>query len=332
VPPKIRDIFKQADLFMRKNNKMNVLLTAIGSMSAESVISSLREVDNIKIVGCDIYAQNWIPTSQNVDIFYQVPKAFEKEYIPTIKKICKNHKVDFVFPLSDPEVDVLVEEIDLFKRIKTRICVSDKHAIQICRNKLLLHKFFRASKVVKTIPTFNHEELYEDLFKSPVMAKRVNGRSSEGIRILSTIEEIKYFDYSNYVFQPYLTGDIFTVDYIRDTFGNDFSITRKELLRTINGAGLTVEINNNEALSKMVSVIGNELNIIGCVNMEFLFNGKDYLLMDINPRFSAGIAFSAACGYNFAANNLSCFNKKSIDSGIIIKPKLIAKKFTEVIM
>lgn len=75
--------------------------------------------------------------------------------------------------------------------------------------------------------------------------------------------------------------------------GADFSIPREELLRTKNGAGTTVRIVPDSDLMQMASYIGKKLNVRGCINMEFI-RSKDstYYLIDINPRFSAGVAFS----------------------------------------
>jgi carbamoyl-phosphate synthase large subunit len=54
-------------------------------------------------------------------------------------------------------------------------------------------------------------------------------------------------------------------------------------------------------------------------------------LIDINPRFSAGIAFTTNSGYDVVLNHLRCFNNEDIDKQIDIKEQIIIKKFDEVI-
>ena len=49
-----------------------VVVTAIGSFSADIVIKKCRE-NGIRVIGCDVYPGEWIADAGNVDAFYQVP-------------------------------------------------------------------------------------------------------------------------------------------------------------------------------------------------------------------------------------------------------------------
>lgn len=46
--------------------------------------------------------------------------------------------------------------------------------------------------------------------------------------------------------------------------------------------------------------------------MEFIVNEKGRFLIDINPRFSAGIGFSRLIGYDLVNNALNCFLGRNI--------------------
>ena len=60
----------------------NILITAIGSMSFEGVIKTLKSYSVSKIVGCDINDSEYLYPSKQVDIFYKVSKALNpKDYI-----------------------------------------------------------------------------------------------------------------------------------------------------------------------------------------------------------------------------------------------------------
>ena len=104
------------------------------------------------------------------------------------------------------------------------------------------------------------------------------------------------------------------------------------MLRTKNGAGLTVKITNDPMLYDLTTYIGQTLGINGCINMEFIKHDGQYFLIDINPRFSAGIAFSQMVGYNMVINHLNCFIGKNIDSPIQIKEHILTKKYQEEIL
>lgn len=103
---------------------MNILISAIGSMSSEAIISSLRKIGGTKLIGCDIYDREWIHPSRLVDVFYQVPGADAADYISDLLTICLRENVQYVFPLTDPEVDVLSIHRDVFERHGITLCIS----------------------------------------------------------------------------------------------------------------------------------------------------------------------------------------------------------------
>src|SRR5690606_28289929 len=138
------------------------------------------------------------------------------------------------------------------------ICISNKKAIEISRDKHQLFQHFRNNSVINVIPTYELSEILNAPVSIPIIAKPKNGRSSEGIQRFSNLKNLKSspLDWKDYIFQPIINGDIFTVDYIRDQHGNEITIPRKELIRTVSGAGLTVETLPDMELSKIVSEVG----------------------------------------------------------------------------
>lgn len=56
-----------------------VIVTAIGSFSADIVIKKCRE-NGIRVIGCDVYPREWIADAGNVEVFYQVPYATDTDH------------------------------------------------------------------------------------------------------------------------------------------------------------------------------------------------------------------------------------------------------------
>lgn len=310
---------------------MIILITAIGSMSAEAAIKSFRKLGQTTIIGCDIHPADWLSTSALVDVFHQIPRTDDEDYISTIISLSNNYSVNFIIPLTDPEVDILSSHRFELQNQKATVSISNPRAIEICRDKLKMYNFFKKSTLVKTIPTYTKQEIYANPIL-PLIAKPRNGRSSEGVQRIGNLASIELMGVNseNYIFQPIIRGEVITVDYVRSKHEKDISIPRKELLRTSNGAGLTVEVFNNENISKIASEIGNSLDVVGCINMEFINDGKDFLLMDINPRFSAGIAFSILAGYDVCINHLKAFMRKEIEDFTVRDSGIFIKKYVEV--
>lgn len=310
-----------------------ILVTAIGSFSADCVINELKR-NNCRVIGCDIYPSEWHAVSKDCDKVYRAPFAKEEDkYISFLLDISTENQVNFIFPLTDLEIDVLDKHRNVFTNKGIIICMPSSLTLSIARDKYRLFKTFEKDENVPSIKTFKTgSDLIPDLL--PCVAKPYNGRSSEGLKIINdsaTLKEIKSLD--NYIIQEFISGTIFTVDYTRSSeTGHDFCIPREELLRTKNGAGTTVKITVDPQLSNLVSYIGSKIQVNGTINMEFIKHLDKYYLIDINPRFSAGVAFSLVAGYNMVMSHLNCFNNSDIYSPIKYAELLITKRYKEEIL
>ncbi|MEG2599779.1 MAG: ATP-grasp domain-containing protein [Muribaculaceae bacterium] len=313
---------------------MNILVTAIGSMSADCVITSLKKFAD-KVIGCDIYPSVWHAESKLCDKCYQAPFASsENEYINFLIAICKEHNIEFLIPLTDLEIDVIDHYRAKFQDIHVTLCMPTHEVLSVARNKYKLSELFKDDTEVPSVPTYLGDSDNLSTLSFPCIAKPYNGRSSEGLMRINSVEELNIVrGNKNYILQEYKEGHIFTVDYVRCAATNHaFCVAREELLRTKNGAGLTVKIIDDPSLRRLVSYIGQKLHINGCINMEFIKNNGDYYLIDINPRFSAGVAFTILVGYNMVVNHMNCFMNKDIDSQIELAEQILVKRYKEEII
>ncbi len=311
---------------------MRFLITAIGSMSAECVIKRLKTKDYF-VIGCDIYPGEWHYESKLCDKFIRAPYATcEDDYIQFLLNTCIRENIKFIIPLTDLEIDVINRQRQRFDEKHIILCMQSKEVLSIARNKYVLSLTFNNDTNVPSIKTSLLTNIPDD-FPFPCIAKPYNGRSSEGLLRNATREQVMAIkNKEDYIIQEQLMGNIYTVDYCRSAMtGRDVAIPRQELLRTKNGAGLTIQIIPDEQLRQLASYIGNALNINGCVNFEFILNNDRYYLIDVNPRFSAGIAFSSLSGYDMIINHINCFTNKDIEESIPLKEQIIIKKYEEVI-
>lgn len=316
---------------------LTVFVTAIGSLSAEAVINGLSK-NGYRVVGGDIHPACWIANSLIVDKFYQMPLATETEsYIACLEQICKENEIGYIFPLTDVEVDVLNENRGRFEQNAICVCLAPTKTVKICRNKFLLYKTLERYSVPKLIPTLQAIETLLGEMKFPLICKPNNGRSSEGIYHIQDGQEWDYFKkherIENYIVQPEIVGNIVTVDIVRNAdTGECVSISRKEVIRTGNGAGISVYLFEDSQLKDRSRCIAEALNIHGCVNFEFIACGEDYFFMECNPRFSGGVVFSVLAGYDCITNHMRCFRGEHIDQDVSVKNRHIARKYTEYIM
>lgn len=303
---------------------MNILLTAIGSASALSVLRALQS-NGHTVYGTDIYDMAWIYGANEFCNVYKVPLATSSEYVQILYKIAMQNNIDMIIPLTDIECDVLSNYKELFKNQNVTVACLDAQLNSLCRNKLLIqHKL---CNIVKTIDTYSISEERE--YKFPLMAKPVDGRSSQGIRILHSKQELTSLRQtsSNYIIQPFIDGSIYTVDCVRDKFNNCICLARKELLRTVNGLGIAVQFFDKQSIEHYAVDIMHNLNIIGCVNMEFIVNDKNTYFLEINPRFSGGVGFSIMHAYDFANANVTSYTNMPISTMLAYKAAILKQGY-----
>lgn len=308
---------------------MRFLITAIGSMAAGAVIESLRQnYPNCQIIGTDIHPKEWLYLSDKVDFFYKVPKAINTDFIFSILKICSDHEIDLLLPLTDPEVDILSCKKNELEQFSSSVTLPGDEVVSICRNKLKLAEVFSDNNLINPIETYSISDVTDINLSYPLVAKPRKGRSSEGLKYIKSKQELQTLD-ENYIIQDFIEGEIITVDFVRHRDGQIASLPRKELIRSANGAGLTVEIFQDKRIEKVVSEVAQKLQIFGCMNVEFIYNDGEYYLMDINPRFSAGIGFSRLVGYDFIKNHIRVFVDKELGPMPKISNTIAVKHYKE---
>lgn len=308
-----------------------ILVTAIGSFSADVVIRNLKNTGYC-VVGCDIYKEEWIANSLDVYKFYQSPYATQQQkYIDFIKDVCAKESIEYVVPLTDVEVDVLNKNRNQLENIT--ICISDQQTISVCRDKYNLYIYLKEKGIDYLIPTVLLDDIDANYIEVPGVIKPRDGRSSQGLHYINSKQKLVQFidenDISNYVFQPKIEGSVVTVDVIRNK--EFFMATpRLELLRTLNGAGTSVKVFYEIELIKMAKRIADILNVRGCVNFEFIETEEgEYRFLECNPRFSGGVAFSCLAGYDYVKNHVKCFTKERLDEVTPVNEMLIARKYVE---
>lgn len=317
---------------------MTVLVTAIGSMSAECVLRSLSSCVGVRLLGSDLHPADWLVTSTLVQGFHQLPSArYEQEYLDTILEVCRQESVTHLIPLTDPEVDVISSVRERFFDLGVTVCLPPSSCVETCRDKLLLHDRFVDDHIVQPIPSRALAQWEELRSGFPLLAKPRNGRSSEGLVKLENEQDVEHLlrgDHDRrYIVQPFYPGAVHVVDVLRNAGTGTVSVVcRKELIRTSNGAGLSVAIHGCTVLRRQAEWLADQLDVHGCICMEFLEYSGTYFLMDINPRFSAGVAFSSIAGYDMVFNTLRCFLGTEIDQPVAYPDLIVARGHYEQIM
>ncbi len=324
--------------------RKTILVTAIGSFSSAAVIDRCKK-ENYRVLGCDIYPAQWIVASGEVEEFFQAPLATDrKAFCDFLEKICKEEHVDFVIPLTDVEVDALQEWRQKAEELGVILCMSGYDTIEVCRNKEKLANFLEPFKICRIIPGRNlaqmvkeEEDTRFELLDYPLILKPSRGRSSQGLTEVKNAKEMRYRiqgfgdDLSDYLVQPKIPGTVITVDVVRNPVTKQIRcLPRREYLRTKGGAGTSVYVFQDAVLEEQCMAVARALNIWGCVNFEFVEKEEqEWYLLECNPRFSGGTAFSSMAGYDMVKNHLRCFTGEGLEPMGEIKGQYLVKRYQE---
>lgn len=284
-----------------------VLVTAIGTVTSTAVVKALRKAGGFYIIGADTNNQNEIATSLDVNEFYQFPYSVEEDYISFALAFCKEHHINYYYAVIDKEVVNISKNRDRFSNIGTKLCTVNYEFARACHFKEEFGKW-----VTRNLPEIAIRE-YKSLEESkeaiyPLFIKPNEGVASTGCVRVDSYKElasrVKADEIGKTILvQDYITGTNITVDCVRcKKTGQKIQIQRRELIRNSNGCGIAVKIIHDEKLEKICDALIEELDLNGVVNIEFFDTGKEYKIIEINPRFSAGTVYSCMAGVDTVLN------------------------------
>ncbi len=288
---------------------MNILVTAIGSVSAKAVIRSLRQaIPRVRLIGTDLNPIERVTNTRLLDGFHQVLTGTDPKYAQRMAQICKKERIQYLIPLTDPEVDAFSGLGKWFSSFGTVITQSSEESVRLSRDKYKWYRFFFGHRFVNVIPTWLASNITAES-PFPLLAKKRNGRSSMGM--------IRYEDFkqwatcrdrtSYHIIQPFWDGEIHTVDVVRSKNGDVKALAKHEIERNPRGLGLRVEVQKDSDSAHLAAIVAEELNLIGAVNIEFLVKEGVPYLMDVNPRVSGGVRFSIDAGFDVVAEHMRVF-------------------------
>lgn len=165
-----------------------ILVTASGGAPALGFVRSLRDApEPFHIIGCDCNEYNLMRSETDEKIL--IPKATNKYYIPFLKKIIMERKVDFIHCQPDIEVGILSKHRD---ELGTLTFMPNQKTIDILRNKAESYKYWNEGglKVPRTILINTMEDLKRafDQIGGNIWLREIEGAAGKGSLASPTFE------------------------------------------------------------------------------------------------------------------------------------------------
>lgn len=294
--------------------KSSILVTGVGAVIGQGILRSLKgENLSLKLVGID--ANPFSAGSQWADVFYPVPKVDDPSWLEALVDICNKEKIVLILPGIEQDVKALLKNRgELIEKTSAFPLLNSSEAFRVGFDKWELYRF-AGKHDIKVPQTWlandvSNNQIKEDLY--PLLLKPREGMAGKGIYKVKNKGDFDYwFSHINkddYIVQQSVgcDDDEYTVSifgYHDGTFSEPLSLKRK-----LNyGSTFEAETVNAPELSKEVIRIAKELKIIGPTNFQFRKVGKDYLLLEVNPRFSSSTSIKTAFGLNESVMAIESF-------------------------
>ena len=281
---------------------MNILIASAGKRVSlvEMFRKELSQIDpSGKIITTDA-TPSLSAACQVSHKYFKVPRIDDNSYLQTMLKICGDHKIKLLIPTIDTELLILANNRDEFLKLGTTVIVSDEHFVEKCRDKRVIHDFFKERGIEVA------HEFDKDQYTLPIFIKPADGsRSADTYHIKHEREMRKrYRQEERFMFLEYLdpnTYDEFTCDLYYTKEGSLTCVVPRKRIEVRDG-----EVNKGLTQKNMlVPFIREKLGQIsgarGCLTVQFFKEkkGDRVVGIEVNPRFGGGFPLSYLAGANF---------------------------------
>lgn len=293
--------------------KYKILVGALGTATALSVIKGIKKQNKYKVFIVGIDMDDFVSGRYFVDRFYRVPKADEgNKFYKKIAGIVKKEKIDLAIPIIDPGLPIWSKLKEKNTSSRVNILVASKKSLEICQDKKKTVDFFEKVNV-PTVKTFLR---YSTKARFPLFIKpRHFGRATIDAYKINNKKELSFYIKKlkgNYVLQEYIDGEEYTADCLSSLDGKFITAVIRKRVATKGGLSIKGEVVKDQKAMDYLSDIIGYLRIPGVCNIQFFKKKDKYYFFEINPRFAGTHAFSIEAGLNSIYYILEMLNGKEI--------------------
>ncbi len=302
---------------------IRVLVTGVGAIIGYGIVRSCRDCSMpLKVIGTDIYddavGRHWC------DEFEQAVLTSSPKYPEFLSEIVQRHSIDLVLPGIEQDVQRFANDADLRKSIGTTIALNDISLIQTAADKWMTYCRLRDAELpyIKSSLDADYDMLVERL-GLPFLLKPRRSYASKGIQLITSRKDFEYWcdkATDDFLLQQFVgsADSEFTVGLFG--YGDGTCSHVLALRRHLGPDGATCKATtvDEPALEKCVHELVERFHPIGPTNMQFRKHDGEYLLLEINPRFSSSHSIRRAFGINDVELCVEYFlhNRRSLMSDV----------------
>lgn len=280
------------------------------------------------------------PAVYDADKFYKVSRMTDPGYIDEIFEICKKESITAVLSLIDPELSLLAEHREDFRKLGVTVIGSSYELCEMSLDKMQMFQWLTEHEY-KTARSYTSMDAFRADFDKgimtfPVFVKPVRGSASIAISKVSDMETVELlFKHSdNLMIQEFLDGQEIGADvYIDMISGEAVSIFTKKKIKMRAGETDKSVSFKDAALFTLIEKFVRETGYRGQIDIDIFDIDGRYYISEVNPRFGGGYPHAYECGADhmkLIVNNLQGIaNEKNIGS---YQDNIYMMKYNEVMI
>ncbi len=299
------------------------MLTGAGGAALPGLIKGLRN-DGYRVLAADMdkYAIGLFIA----DTGFIIPPGKSPNFLPTLRRICRQEKVNVVVPLVD-------EELMATSKLEDEgiiVMLPRQEFVALCLDKFSLMQ--QLGKFNINVPYTRLASEGPDQMRFPIVVKPRTGRGSRGLGIIESNEMLhSYLRNSPYsedelILQENIQGPEFTVSVVAWRDGKVQAVVPKEVISKKGITHLAVTRQNNK-IDQLCREIQVCLQADGPFNVQLRVDEDtgEPVPFEINPRFSTTISLTTAAGIDElgglvkqAVNGRNCYNFGEWREGVVL--------------
>jgi len=284
--------------------KINVLISSAGSTPAISVIKALRKQKELDVNIIAVDMGKYSAGFQLADEHCIVPASNDPSFIPKIKEICEEKKISVVIPIIDEELVVFAAEKKAFNdELGVKILVNDLEVIKRAINKEETAKFCKANRIIhpETANLASFDPVKFSNFMFPLLVKPRFGRGSVNIYTVKNLVELRNLPIAvtnDSIIQEFVEGTEYTVDILASLEGKILQAIPRERIVVKAGQIFKGRVVKDQKLMNLAKEVAKKFGINGPCNIQFIGRDSEFHLIEVNPKFAAGLPLTVEAGVN----------------------------------
>ena len=302
-----------------------VMVTAAGTVTAQSVIKALRDDGRAEFIA----AGDMNPlcaTRAFVDEFVTLPPAGDPDFARACFGTAKRLKIDLLVPLIvESEFLPLDDARELFESIGCHLVLPPRAVASRTGDKLEFAKFLREIGVPGPATQPYSEGM--KIVRFPVYLKPRRGSGSVGTSRVESSHSLHEAarGRSDLIVQEAVEGTEFTVDCFA-VDGRVIAAVPRERIAIKAGVSVKGRTYRDPLIERIAGSVVEKSGLSGPANVQGMLRADgSFAIIEMNPRFSGTLALTTAAGINFASLLIDMIEGKALpnllgrhDEGVVM--------------